>query len=258
MMSLDKKIGIVLLFATALFFVVYIFNNETSDDEMVEEDFKVFPIEHASFSMKLGDVEILNDPVGKLELYERYKNPDLILFGSDKVDHFNVELLEEIVSNKTMIIAPAFVVDTLPEDLQKQTVAMGSGDVHHVLGIEIKVIPAYELSELQSENTGVASLGNGYLLTKDDFSVYIAGDTEDVPEMRTLEDIDVAFIPMSLPDTMDVDVAADAVLDFSPVTVYPYHYLGQSGLSDVEEFTRLVKAANSDIEIVELDWYLGL
>jgi len=97
--------------------------------------------------------------------------------------------------------------------------------------------------------------GNGYVLTLGAKRIYISGDTEDIPEMRQLENIDVAFVCMNLPYTMDVEAAADAVLDFKPKIVYPYHYRGKGGMSDLEEFRSIVGAGDGDIEVRLLKWY---
>jgi len=97
--------------------------------------------------------------------------------------------------------------------------------------------------------------GNGYVLNIQGQRIYISGDTEDIPEMRALKDIDKAFICMNLPYTMPVDRAADAVIEFKPKQVYPYHYRGQGGLSDVNKFKAVVNEGDSSIEVVQLDWY---
>jgi L-ascorbate metabolism protein UlaG (beta-lactamase superfamily) len=85
--------------------------------------------------------------------------------------------------------------------------------------------------------------------------VYLSGDTEDIPEMRALTNIEVAFVCMNLPFTMDINQAASAVLEFKPKVIYPYHYRGQGGLSDVEAFKKLVEAGNSKIEVRLRNWY---
>lgn len=97
--------------------------------------------------------------------------------------------------------------------------------------------------------------GNGYLLTIGDKRIYISGDTADTPEMRNLEDIDVAFVCMNLPYTMDIESAASAVLDFKPRIVYPFHFRGSGGLSDVEAFKKLVNEKNQEIEVRLREWY---
>jgi L-ascorbate metabolism protein UlaG (beta-lactamase superfamily) len=81
--------------------------------------------------------------------------------------------------------------------------------------------------------------------------VYVAGDTEDIPEMRALEDIAISFVPMNLPYTMTVEQAASGVAAFAPARVYPYHY----GESDIQAFARLVGESGAETEVVLRDWY---
>jgi L-ascorbate metabolism protein UlaG (beta-lactamase superfamily) len=85
--------------------------------------------------------------------------------------------------------------------------------------------------------------------------IYISGDTEDIPEMRELKNIDAAFVCMNLPYTMDVEHAADAVLGFKPRIVYPYHYRGKTQMSDVEDFKKRVNAKDTSIQVRLLKWY---
>ena len=120
--------------------------------------------------------------------------------------------------------------------------------------ITIEAIPMYNLRE-EALKFHPKDRGNGYVLTLGDERIYISGDTEDIPEMRKLKDIDIAFVCMNLPYTMTVDNAASAVLDFKPKYVYPYHYRGTEGLSDVSKFKDIVNDGNPDIEVVQLDWY---
>jgi len=97
--------------------------------------------------------------------------------------------------------------------------------------------------------------GNGYLLSIDNKHIYISGDTEDILEMRMLRNIDIAFICMNLPYTMDINQAANAVLEFQPKIVYPYHYRGKNGYSDITKFKELVNTKNKNIEIRIRNWY---
>jgi len=97
--------------------------------------------------------------------------------------------------------------------------------------------------------------GNGYLLEMGGKRIYISGDTEDIPEMRALENIDVAFICMNLPYTMDIDQASNAVVDFKPAVVYPYHYRGNPDMSDTAAFKKLVNDKDDQIEVRLRNWY---
>jgi len=99
--------------------------------------------------------------------------------------------------------------------------------------------------------------GNGYVLNIGGKNLYLSGDTEGIPEMKALKNIDVAFVCMNLPYTMDVKQAAEAVLAFKPKIVYPYHYRGQNGLSDVNQFKELVNAGDKNIEVRLRNWYPG-
>ena len=131
---------------------------------------------------------------------------------------------------------------------------MNNGDSLTMAGIEIRAIPMYNLRE-EAKDLHVKGRGNGYIIERDGTRIYIAGDTEDIPEMRDLKNIDIAFIPMNLPYTMPVEAAADAVLEFKPKKVYPYHYKGKEGLSDVGKFKNIVETNSVNIEVVQLDWY---
>ena len=112
----------------------------------------------------------------------------------------------------------------------------------------------YNLPE-SAESRHTKGRGNGYVLTMGGKKVYLSGDTSDIPEMRKLKGIDIAFVCMNLPYTMDIEQAASAVLDFNPKIVYPYHYRGQGGLSDVEAFSKLVAAGNKSIDVRLRNWY---
>ena len=101
--------------------------------------------------------------------------------------------------------------------------------------------------------------GNGYVLTLAGGRIYVSGDTEDIPEMRALRNIDIAFICMNLPFTMTAEQAAGAVLDFKPKAVYPFHYRGRGpgGTQDPRVFQRMLEKSAPDIEVRLRDWYPG-
>jgi L-ascorbate metabolism protein UlaG (beta-lactamase superfamily) len=129
-----------------------------------------------------------------------------------------------------------------------------NGENESVQGFAIEAVPMYNVPE-SPDAFHTKGRGNGYVIDHAGIRVYIAGDTSGTPEMRALTNIDIAFIPMNLPYTMDVDEAADAVIDFAPRTVIPYHYRGTSGLSDVNKFKELVQAAHDNIDVLLLTWY---
>ena len=138
----------------------------------------------------------------------------------------------------------------LPEGMEAEVMENGGSTTWNDLTID--AIPAYNMTEgrLDFHPEG---RDNGYVLTLAGFRVYISGDTEDVPEMRALENIDLAFVCMNLPFTMDAEAAASAVRDFAPAFVYPYHYRGRDGgTQDPEAFAEMVGDAS---EVRMGDWY---
>lgn len=166
----------------------------------------------------------------------------------------NIDTLDSLNLTKAQIVVPIAVAEKLPASYTKQLVIMNNGETKNIDGISIEAIPMYNLRKeaLKFHNKG---RGNGYVLTLGTKRLYFSGDTEDIPEMRSLKNIDKAFICMNLPWTMTVESAADAVLDFVPKQVYPYHYRGKEEFSDVEKFKKIVNAANKNIEVIQLDWY---
>ncbi|MGV3508490.1 MAG: MBL fold metallo-hydrolase [Sphingobacteriaceae bacterium] len=214
----------------------------------------IHPIEHATFVMNWNGKTIYVDPTGGSTAFKNQKKPDLILVTDVHGDHFDIETLEAVNTATTKLIAPQAVADKLPESLKENLIIMKNSNKKELFKISITAIPMYNLpiSEVELHTKG---RGNGYLLRMGGKRIYISGDTEDIPEMRKLDDIDVAFVCMNLPYTMDVKQAADAVLDFKPRIVYPYHYRGQGGLSDVGKFKSLVNSSNKKIDVRLLKWY---
>jgi L-ascorbate metabolism protein UlaG (beta-lactamase superfamily) len=148
------------------------------------------------------------------------------------------------------------VADKLTDADKAHLVILKNGDETTQSGISIRAIPMYNLPE-SATAMHTKGRGNGYVLTIGGKNIYISGDTQGIPEMRALKNIDVAFVCMNLPYTMDVKEAADAVLAFKPRIVYPYHYRGTGGLSDVNAFKSLVEAGDKHIEVRLRNWYAG-
>lgn len=210
----------------------------------------VNPISHASFVLQAPGSVIYNDPVGGADLYASLPPPDLILITHEHGDHYELETLTALLGENTRLLTNPAVLDMLPGELKERASAIGNGDSTDVGGMSIEAIPAYNLTE-ERLNYHPKGRDNGYVLTVDGMRIYIAGDTEAIPEMRSLTDIQLAFVPMNLPYTMGIEQAAEGVLDFAPEVIYPYHYRG----SDAEAFARLVNEKNSDIKVVQGAWY---
>ena len=212
------------------------------------------PVLHSSLILKWNQKTIYIDPYKELEIYKDYLNPSLILITDIHADHLNIKTLESLMGEKTTIVAPLAVKEKLPEELQLKTIVLNNGEIKNIIGITIEAIPMYNLPE-SDQSRHVKGRGNGYILKMDNKRIYISGDTADIPEMRMLKNIDVAFVCMNLPFTMDYETAADAVLDFKPSIVYPYHFRGKDGFSDVESFKALVFEKNPLIEVRLRIWY---
>ncbi|WFO17013.1 MBL fold metallo-hydrolase [Cellulophaga baltica 4] len=219
-----------------------------------KEVVNVTPIEHASAVLQWGETTIYIDPVGGAAAYSDQKNPTILLITDIHGDHLSVETLDSLDLSTTKIIVPQAVADKLPEKYAAQLHILANGATQEFDGITIEAIPMYNLREeaLQFHTKG---RGNGYVLSKGDERIYFSGDTEDIPEMRGLKNIDKAFICMNLPYTMTEESAASAVLAFKPKQVYPYHYRGKPEVSDVVKFRKLVNEGDPTIEVIQLDWY---
>lgn len=212
------------------------------------------PILHGTLALRWDEKTVYIDPYGGAKAFEGIAAPDLILITDIHGDHMNIETLESIETSKAIIIAPRAVTEKLPESLKMRTTSLDNGKKIEKLGISITAIPMYNLPE-DSESRHTKGRGNGYVLNIGGKNVYFSGDTEDIPEMRALKNIDVAFVCMNLPYTMDIDQASSAVLDFKPKIIYPYHYRGQGGLADVEAFQKKVKNSNDKIDVRLRNWY---
>lgn len=208
-------------------------------------DVTVHPVSHASFVMKTPVGTIYCDPVGDPASYAAFPRPDLILITHQHGDHYKPDTLSALVGDNTQLLTNPAVYGMLPDNLKSKANQIANGEKTTFKGLGMDAIPAYNTTEGR-EKFHPKGRDNGYVLSFDGFRVYISGDTEDIPDMRALKDIDVAFVCMNLPFTMDVAAAASAVAEFKPKFVYPYHYRGRdNGTQDPAKFAKLVgQAAN--------------
>ena len=200
----------------------------------------VFPISHASFVMTTPAGTIYADPVGDPGAYGDLPPADLILVTHEHGDHYNTDTLTALKGDSTALIANPAVFSMLPDSLKSNASEIGNGGSSEFGGAGLDAIPAYNITQ-ERLNFHPQGRDNGYVLSFDGFRVYISGDTEDIPEMRGLQGIDLAFVCMNLPFTMDAEAAASAVAQFRPGFVYPYHYRGRDdGTQDPQHFAELV------------------
>lgn len=212
------------------------------------------PVEHASLVLSIGGTVIYADPAGKTGLFKGLPAPDIILITDIHGDHFDSAAIGSLKTSNTRLIVPQAVADKLPASYKPQVTVLKNFGVTTQNGITINAIPMYNLPETP-DSKHPKGRGNGYIVSAGGTRIYISGDTQGIPEMRSLRNINVAFVCMNLPYTMDVAEAADAVLAFKPRIVYPYHYRGAKGLSDVNAFKGKVNAGNKNIEVRLRNWY---
>lgn len=213
-------------------------------------DVVILPRYHATFVMQWNDLMIYNDPDAPTTLYTGLPRADLILVGHEHGDHFDATAINTVKKTNTVIITTQTVYNQsamIPH--RSQTIVLPNGATTNVLGINIEAVAAYNFPTNQTiyHSKGV---GNSYVLTLGGKRIFISGDTQDVPEMRALTNIDVAFVCMNLPFTMTVDAAASAIREFRPRVVYPYHFQG----SDLNRFKQLV-GTDLGIEVRFRKWY---
>lgn len=211
----------------------------------------VKPINHATLVLLWDGKAIYIDPVGGASSFNGLPPPDLILVTDIHGDHMEAATLKAIVRPTTSLVIPKAVSDSLAGAVKAgETVVLANAETKTVQGIEITGVPMYNLTAGRL-NYHTKGRGNGYVLDLAGTRVYASGDTEDIPEMRALESIDVAFLCMNLPFTMTAQQAASATIEFQPRIVYPYHSRGQ----DTNLFKSLCGEGAPSVEVRLRNWY---
>jgi L-ascorbate metabolism protein UlaG (beta-lactamase superfamily) len=206
---------------------------------------KITPLNHASTLIEAGGKTIYLDPAKPVK-FDGLPKADLILITDIHGDHMDPDSITQVGKTGTEILAAPAVVQTVTS-----AKPIANGDTKTWEGWTIEAIPAYNLKRGPAPGKLFhdKGRGNGYVLTYGGKRFYFSGDTEGIPEMRALKNIDVAFVCMNLPYTMPPDEAADAVKAFHPKVVIPYHYRG----SDLAVFKKSLEGAG--IEVRLLEWY---
>jgi L-ascorbate metabolism protein UlaG (beta-lactamase superfamily) len=204
-------------------------------------DLQITFIGHGSLMFNFAGKVIHVDPFSRLGDYSKLPQADMILLTHEHRDHLDLKALEYLRTDKTVLVLNQKCAEQV-----KGGIVMHNGDVKTIGGLKIEAVPAYNLVHMRSE--GVAyhpkGKGNGYVITFGDKRIYVAGDTENIPEMKNLKDIDCAFLPMNLPYTMTPEMVADAAGAFKPRILYPYHY----GKTDPSKLVALMQDT-PDVEI---------
>jgi len=204
-------------------------------------DLKITCIGHGTLMFAYQDKILHIDPVGREADYTKLPKADLVLITHEHGDHLDPKALDLLRKEQTQIVLTKICAEKVPGGF-----VMKNGDVRTVDGFKIEAIPAYNIVHKRPNGQPFhpKGNGNGYVVTFGKTRVYIAGDTENTPEMKKLKKIDIAFLPMNLPYTMTPAMMADAALAFKPTILYPYHY----GRTDPNELVELLKDAK-DIEV---------
>lgn len=208
-------------------------------------DLAVTFIGHATLMMEFDGKVIHIDPVGQYADYSKQPKADLVFVTHQHGDHLDVNAIDKIKKTGTQIILTALCSRQLPQGL-----VMKNGETGTFAGLKVEAVPAYNIKHERSPGWPYhpKGEGNGYIMHFGDLTVYVAGDTENTPEMKSLKGIDVAFLPMNLPYTMSPEMVADAARAFKPKILYPYHY----GNTDTGQLTQLLKNENIEVRIRNL------
>jgi L-ascorbate metabolism protein UlaG (beta-lactamase superfamily) len=200
-------------------------------------------IGHGTLMFTFGGKVIHIDPWTKLADYSKMPKADMILLTHEHRDHLDLKALELIRTDKSLLV----LTETCTSRV-KGGIVMKNGDIKTLGGLKIEAVPAYNIVHMRSEGVPFHpnGIGNGYVITFGGKRVYVAGDTENIPEMKGLKGIDIAFLPMNLPYTMTPEMVADAARVFKPKILYPYHY----GDTDTSKILNLLKDMNEiDVRI---------
>jgi L-ascorbate metabolism protein UlaG (beta-lactamase superfamily) len=219
----------------ALVMLLITFSNTTSDRfekdviKTPEGELAITFIGHGTLMMEYNGKVIHIDPVGQYADYSKLPKADLVLITHHHGDHLDALAVEKIRKSATQVVLTTSCQSKIPGGT-----TMKNGDSGIFEGIEIKAVPAYNIKHERSPGIPFHQKGegNGYLIRCDNMTVYVAGDTENIPEMKLLKNIDIAFLPMNIPYTMTPEMVADAARSFRPKILYPYHF-GNTDLSSL-------------------------
>jgi L-ascorbate metabolism protein UlaG (beta-lactamase superfamily) len=206
---------------------------------------EIYLIGHGTLMFKVNDLVIHVDPVSSYGKYDNLPKADLILVTHEHFDHLDAALIEKLRKPETVMYCNLNSAGKV-----KWAQVIKNGDVKTYRDIKIEAIPAYNIVNEQSKGHPYhpKGIGNGYILTIVGMRFYIAGDTENTPEMKALKNIDVAFLPMNIPYTMTPAMVADAAKAFKPKILYPYHY----GDTNTGELINLMKGSGIEVRIRSL------
>lgn len=215
---------------------------ETDRFETASGPLEITFIGHGSILFSFAGKTIHVDPDSRLADYAALPKADLVLITHEHRDHCDPKALEAVATDQTTLVTNEGCAAAM-----KNRIVMRNGETRTVEGIEIQAVPAYNVVHMRSEGVPFhpRGIGNGYVVRFGDKRVYVAGDTENIPEMKALGGIDIAFLPMNLPYTMTPEMVAAAARDFKPGILYPYHY----GDTDPSTVSKLLQGSGVEVRI---------
>jgi L-ascorbate metabolism protein UlaG (beta-lactamase superfamily) len=207
----------------------------------VELDF----IGHGSLVFRFNNIVTYVDPVKSSGNYNNFPKADIILVTHEHSDHLDSNLIDALRKNGTAILCNGAAAAKV-----KGAAAVKAGDIRKIGNISIEAVDAYNILNERAPGQPFhpKGAGVGFILTMGGKRIYVAGDTENTPEMKALKNIDIAFLPMNLPYTMTPAMVADAARAFKPKILYPYHF----GETDPEELVKLLKDSGIEVRIRNL------
>jgi len=231
------KNNLLYLFIPIMSFVSFSFAQNQFESDTISTssgDLKITFIGHSTLLFNFNNMIIYTDPVSTYADFSKMPKADIILITHQHGDHLDKKAIDQIMKPNTDLI----LTETCAKQINVGTV-MKNGDVKEIKGLKVQAVPAYNIGHKRDngEPFHPKGVGNGYVITFGDKKVYVAGDTENIPEMSELSGIDCAFLPMNLPYTMTPKMVADAVMMFNPKILYPYHY----GDTNTNELVELLK-----------------
>ena len=233
------------LYCSILLFTFFQINASNFEKDFFttsEGELEITFIGHGTLLMTFNGKVIHIDPVSRYADYTKLPKADLILITHEHGDHLDPKAIETIEKQNTQIV----LTDICNQKIEG-TAILKNGESGSFAGIEVAAVPAYNIKNERAPGMPFhpKGSGNGYVLTIANKKVYVAGDTENIPEMENLKNIDIAFLPMNLPYTMTPEMVVDACKMLQPKILYPYHF----GDSNTNELKVLLEKNNLDTEL---------
>uniref|UniRef100_UPI0032180D0D MBL fold metallo-hydrolase n=1 Tax=uncultured Draconibacterium sp. TaxID=1573823 RepID=UPI0032180D0D len=240
--------NIIILFS-ALFFTSNLSAGDFEKDSFKTSkgDLEITFIGHGTLMITFNGKVIHIDPVSNYADYTKMPKADLILITHEHGDHLDSKAIDALKKASTEIVLTKICAEKYPG-----TAVLKNGESGTFAGLTVEAVPAYNIKHERSPGNPFhpKGAGNGYVIHFGDKKVYVAGDTENIPEMKILKDIDIAFLPMNLPYTMTPEMVAYAARLFNPKILYPYHF----GNTDTNQLVELLKdEKNIEVRIRKLN-----